>query len=358
MQNKLTIILTLKDRAEFTYRWMRYMNDMHCPYKILVADGGKDRIIERHLQELKNYPNLDYEYIRYPYDATIEDYYAKFENVVSKVKSEYLLLADNDDFYLLERIPEIINFLDSHQDCSGARGKLVYLDLFDRTGASGRLVNGMRYLAFVKESASIESESPYERVESLCANMCLNDYYANWYCVFRTRTFREAWEFLITLPVKEVVVTEILTHVLMVMSGKIKILPFPFYIRQSSTSSVADTLVAGNEFLERCLIDNGLSEFRIAIDQFFAAKSKEERDRIIKAVASWLEIFIANIYVARTSIKKGFLRSLRKRIKMALLTNRQIAKNYHYLLRLFFPWRKMKPLRLRMLEPYILEYGN
>ena len=95
---KLTIILTLKGREEFTFRWMRYMNEMHCPYKILLADGGANLELEAHLRHPNNYPNLDYEYIRYPFDASLDDYLNKFENVISRVKTEYILLADNDDF--------------------------------------------------------------------------------------------------------------------------------------------------------------------------------------------------------------------------------------------------------------------
>src|SRR5262245_43538562 len=121
----LTIVLTLKDRIPFTYRWMQYMHDMRCPYKILIADGGEDSAIEQHLRKHENYPYLDYDYIRYPYDATIEDYFKKLESVISRVESEYLLLADNDDFYLLECIPDILAFLDAQKDYVGAKGQDV-----------------------------------------------------------------------------------------------------------------------------------------------------------------------------------------------------------------------------------------
>ena len=56
-KNELTIILTLKDRVSFTYRWMEYMNDLSCPYKILIADGGIDKEVENHLLDKNNYPN-------------------------------------------------------------------------------------------------------------------------------------------------------------------------------------------------------------------------------------------------------------------------------------------------------------
>ena len=74
--SKLTIVLTLKDREAFSRRWMRYMNDQCCPYKILIADGGADEGIESELRNPTNYPNLDYEYIRYPFDNDWKDFYA------------------------------------------------------------------------------------------------------------------------------------------------------------------------------------------------------------------------------------------------------------------------------------------
>ena len=101
-KEELTIILTLKDRVSFSYRWMEYMNDLSCPYKILVADGGEDKNIENHLKDINNYPNLDYSYIRFPADNTLSDFYRKFVSVINSVKTPYLLFADNDDFFLLD----------------------------------------------------------------------------------------------------------------------------------------------------------------------------------------------------------------------------------------------------------------
>ena len=44
--DQLTIVLTLKDRAPFSDRWMHYMDDARCPYPILIADGGTDQAVE------------------------------------------------------------------------------------------------------------------------------------------------------------------------------------------------------------------------------------------------------------------------------------------------------------------------
>ena len=39
--------------------------------------------------------------------------------------------ADNDDFYLIDHIPEILSFLDANDDYVGCRGQLVYIDVYN-----------------------------------------------------------------------------------------------------------------------------------------------------------------------------------------------------------------------------------
>ena len=104
----LTIVLTLKDRAPFTYRWMRYMDDVRCPYPILIADGGEDAAAESRLRQPGNYPNLTYTYLRYPFDEDYGTYYRKLADVITRVATPYLLFADNDDFFFLEHVPAFI----------------------------------------------------------------------------------------------------------------------------------------------------------------------------------------------------------------------------------------------------------
>lgn len=351
----LTIVLTLKDRSPFTYRWMRYMDDMRCPYRILIADGGNDTAIEQHLRNPENYPHINYEYIRYPYDATIEDYYGKLENAISRVGSEYLLLADNDDFYLLERIPEILAFLVTHRDYVGARGSVVDLTLFDRTGLSAG-PSGVRYIALSNEAASIDGGSPIGRVESLCHEMRKYDYYQNWYCIFRSSPLQAVWQSLATLPIKELIVTEVLVHVLMVMHGKIKIFNKPFYVRQSHSSSTGAALVVGNGFLERCLVTNALSEFGVAVDRFVAVESQNERNRLLKAIAAWLEVFVSNIYRTRHRTKTSPVFRLLDKIRRHPLLGPWASKAYYRLAHHIFPLRRRSPVRIEIIEPYI--YGS
>ena len=356
-QGKLTIVLNLKDRSPFTYRWIRYMNDMRCPYKILIADGGKDEAVEADLRRPENYPHLNYEYIRYPYDSTLDVFLAKLESITSRVQTEYLLQADNDDFYLLERIPELLEFLDRHPDHVGARGQLVNFEVFDAAGQRNGLTEGSRYKAIGNDAPSIDSDDAMLRIETLCRDMSKYDYYANWYCVFRAPAFQEIWKNLVTLHVKEIIVLEILSHVMIAKKGKIRITPAPFYLRQSNTSEFGDTLVVGNEFLERCMVNNAFSEFAVAIDRFVPVDSPDERDRILKAIASWLEIFVSNIYHNR-SRSVGVTARLRRGVKTLPYFGPVLERCYIGCSHLLAPMRRRRVLRFKSVEPYFITSGS
>lgn len=352
-KNKLTIVLNLKDRAPFTYRWMRYMNDMRCPYRILIADGGKDEAVEANLRQPENYPHLDYEYIRYPYDGSLNVFLNKLENITSRVQTDYLLQADNDDFYLLDRIPDLLAFLEQHPEHVGARGQLVNFEVFDPRGKRNGLTAGTRYKAICNHAPSINADNGLERIEALCRDMSKYDYYANWYCIFRASAFQEIWKNLVTLQVKEIIVLEILSHVMMAKKGKIHIAPTPFYLRQSNTSEFGDTLVIGNEFLERCLVNNAFSEFAIAVDRFVPVDGPEERVCILKAIASWLEVFVANSYQTRVRSNTVGAR-LRRSVKATPYMGAAIERWYVGCSHLLAPMRQRQVLRFETVEPYIL----
>jgi len=78
--NLLTIVMTLKDRPLFTMRIMRYLNATEFPFLLLIADGGKNRRIERILAEKKAFPRINYEYVRYPQDASYQDYFRNWKS--------------------------------------------------------------------------------------------------------------------------------------------------------------------------------------------------------------------------------------------------------------------------------------
>ncbi|MEX1993679.1 MAG: TIGR00180 family glycosyltransferase [Steroidobacteraceae bacterium] len=142
----LTILLPLKDRVAFTHRWLAYAVDAGLPYRVLIADGGADGTIAQTVTEKKS-QGLDVEYVRYPFDRTYAEYYAKLADALSRVTTPYVVLADNDDLFIPEGLARAVEFLAANPEyvaCGGqcavfwlagtdtaARSDVIYGDRVD-----------------------------------------------------------------------------------------------------------------------------------------------------------------------------------------------------------------------------------
>ena len=99
--NDLTIILVLYDRGDYYHypmRWMKYASKYFQKYKIYIADGSGKSELQNLFNNKKNFNEVDYEYFQYPKDKNYNDYFSKLDNILSKVKTEFSILTDDDDF--------------------------------------------------------------------------------------------------------------------------------------------------------------------------------------------------------------------------------------------------------------------
>ena len=355
MSGSLTIVLLLKDRIEFTKRWMSYMDSNKCPYKIIIADGGRDQSIEQHLNNQDNYHNLNYEYIRYPYDEVLEDFYSKYHNVMNRVNSDYVIQADNDDFFILDRIPELIKFLDSNDDYVGVRGGHVDFKVYDKLHNQLNIIAGTHYTAIQRLSPSIDMSDPITRINYLCNNIAKYDYYSNWYCLFRTKTVCEIWDSLINISIKEPIIIEMLMHIFILEKGKIMIKDFPYYLRQTGTSQYGDHLITENDFLKRCINKGALSEFKTTVDQYLVDYSREDKKEIFNSLANWLQEFIVNINSNNLRYKNSMIYRLSLKIRSKFIIGKFIELIYIYFNNLTSDSVRRKVVELKEVENYIIK---
>ena len=131
LSQKCTLFVPLKDKHAFTLRLCLYLNAIKCPYKILFADGS---LTDKNEKVLKNYkhlfPNLDFEYHKFPPDNTLLDFSKKLAKICKLIKTPYCKGVSNDDFPILETIPNCISFLDSDEkheytSCGGTSFRLI-----------------------------------------------------------------------------------------------------------------------------------------------------------------------------------------------------------------------------------------
>lgn len=358
---KLTIVLTLKDRIDFTYRWMKYMNDIKCPYKILIADGGGSLEIEKHLKNANNYPNLLYDYIRYPVDENLDLFFKKLANVTSLVMTDYVLWADNDDFFLLDHVEEMIKFLDFNTDYVGARGSCIDFEIFGEMGNSENKVQGKSYFATELISPSIEQDSVYNRIQFLGENILKYNFYNNVYCLLKSRSMSKICADLSTLAHKSPIPLEILMNLMIVHAGKIKIYPNSYICRQIGTSQYGGHAVSGNNFIEDAIRNNSFSVFFEALNKFFIFERVEERLLVEKSLGQWILKLIISIHNNNQFSNRNtfrFFQSLKKNIPNNILFGIKpiIRAVLIFIKRLIWSYSpRVNIVSLNQIEKYILE---
>jgi len=329
------------------------MNEVKCPYFILIADGGDDVQLQDYLEDPAHYPCLKYKYLRYPFDENFDVFYQKLGSVIARVNTTYTLLADNDDFYLLDRIPRLISFLEDNPDYVAARGRHAHLSVLDHQGHPSQLVSGDAYTVVVSDSPSIDSYDRIIRSEFLCRNMSKYDYYQNYYSVVRTGALLRVWTYLIALPVKEPLLIEILSHLMLVCEGKYYVGQDLFYIRQSASSDFGDLLVKNNGFLERSLSDGALSVLWTVVDDYIHPMNMAERVRILNALASWLQVYIVNIYNSNNPLR-GSAFSFRSILKRCSVVRRCSRWVKHKVLPFVRPESVLTVREKAIIEPFVL----
>lgn len=151
----LSIVLVIKDRIEYSYRFLKCLNEQKCPFTILVADGGSTEQVYRHIK-FGNFPNLNIMYKKYPYDATLDMYHEKVADIVSYIETPLSIMMDDDDFIFINGIKRSIDFLRNNKHFSSCRG--LVKNVYVHGGAFGQLqiVNDLYYKEDVIGNTALE----------------------------------------------------------------------------------------------------------------------------------------------------------------------------------------------------------
>jgi glycosyltransferase domain-containing protein len=349
----LTIVLALKDRTPFTYRWMRYMNDVKCPYPILIADGGADQAIEAHLRDADSYPHLHYTYLRYPFDKDLATFYQKGADVVDLVSTPYVLLASNDDFFLMEHVPAFTRFLDANDGFVSCGGKPILLYLLSSDGTLVGTPSAGQYRAVDDDRPkSVTADDGVERVCYFLNNVRRHRLWSTQYQVHRTSAVKQASDFLRRHEFTDPVAVEIHLHVTLLMTGKYQQCDVPFWVNQLGTSQLTAALEGRANLVERFIMSNAFADVDRSLARF-TTMSTNDLERIHRAIAKWFAGSAIALYSSRRAeASTAGNRDLVERLYRAA---RRLLRPLAVALR---PTPPVRPqLRLAPLEKYILDPG-
>ena len=287
---ELTVLLTLKDRAEFTYRWMSYANSIRFPFQVLIADGGKDETVPQVLSDKTNFPNVNYEYIRYPYDVTYAQYYSKVVDALSHVKTPFAVTADNDDFFIVNGLRKAVQFLSRHPAYIACGGQCAFFWVASSTlnEREGLLYGDQIEWKCSCDAQPMTAETARERIR----NQSLSASDPSYYHVKRTEELRRQFQILLDSNLKDLFLVEYLIAFLTAIAGKTKRLETLYIARQHDSpgsSGIAHEEKFGDWF-GRMLVQSWSDDFTkfvnitaVTLAETDGVSFDEARDWVIKS---------------------------------------------------------------------------
>lgn len=270
LDSDLTILLTLKDRGAFTRRWMSYANAVRLPFKVLIADGGADESIASLLAAGGSFPNIKYDYVRYPFDDGYPRYYAKVVDALSRITTPFVAMADNDDFFVVDTLRASVDFLQKHAEFASCGGQSAFLWVNSTDAGGDAPVYGERVdWKRMSDIPPIEGATARERIRKSVMSAGESAPYD----VKRTSALRAQYELVRDLNFQDLFLTEHVLWFLNTIAGKSMRMKELFYARQqNSPESSAEAHVAqvGN-WLSRMLVPTWSADFAKFIEATAAA---------------------------------------------------------------------------------------
>jgi len=269
VNERLTILLLIKDRPQFTLRWMKYVNDHHFPFKIFVADGGLDKKIPKVLSEKENFPNICYQYVQYPYDQDRQIFTAKIVDALSKISSTFTAIANDDDIFSVIGLKKAVDFLSKNPDYKSAAGRTIGFYITPDTNP----IYGDNVEFVDTGSCSFDGKLSLERVLKQFQN-----YKATYYDVHYTKDLHRYFSELYDMNIKTGSLAELVTSFLTVADGKVHRNSEPYLYRQFNTYMSQNSLEKkkyGDQF-DRMLMPTWSQEFNMFIDAIASKIIKTE----------------------------------------------------------------------------------
>jgi glycosyltransferase domain-containing protein len=205
VNSQLTLLLVLKDRTQYTRFLMQYLNERGCPFKIIVADGGAETAIKEEFRDPNKWKNLSYDYIEFPYDEKVSDFYKKMSTAAQLVTTPFVVMIDNDDIPLMSAFYLQVHFLCQSPSFSSSRGQLIRTNF----GPSAVMAPGtnqrVEVLLDLKSfgplyhehtGSVIASDESAQGAASQRMQIQSEQFHSNWHNVIRTSHFQTAVKLL------------------------------------------------------------------------------------------------------------------------------------------------------------------
>ena len=268
----LTVVLALKDRAEFTPRFLQSVKG----YPLIIADGSR----EPHL-ELKG--RGDYFY-NGP-DFTYAHWFFKMVMALKRVQTPYAIVAANDDILVPSGLDRCVRFLDGNADYVAASGRIEGFWAFPDKVAGPRFARSRQYAPF---------DLPEDYGAATANERVLQGFANSWsfFAVYRTDALKTIWKDCNEIGFTDLQLHEKFCAMRALSLGKIKCDGgFASVLRQYGTSQGAGNV---GDFTSRLMRSNFSTERDDVLKRMRSLGVDEWR--LKDALADWYDGYLKREY--------------------------------------------------------------
>lgn len=270
--DQLTILLPVKDRVPFTDRWLAYAAGALRPFRILIADGGSDDQAAD-LAASRKSQGLPVEYVRYPFDSSYAHFYAKLADALTRVTTPFVVMADNDDFFLPQALTRAVEFLMAHPDHVACGGQCAVFWIAGAPAGGDTTYGEAVEWKVSSQFSSDVADTAEQRLRERCLGA--NDVF---YAVHRTDLLRSHFAALKDCSPRDLFLMEQLVMFLTAIAGKTRQLDMLYIARQQDSpgSSGGTHQERFGDWYDRMLVPTWSEDFTRFVDCSSAALARAD----------------------------------------------------------------------------------
>lgn len=307
MLQKLTIILPINQRPNFTLRFLDHAESQKLNCQFLIADGEQNKKIRKVLDESKKrYPSLKIIHLKFRKDRTYQDFFKKMVKTLNQVSTEYVKIADNDDFLIKSGILKSIKILETKPSYVCAAAGLSGIQVEPGTDKSYNMCYG-------KAKKISYRYTPLDKSEKICSNQVAERVAKgarNWwsyYGIYRTPILKKIWKSTLKINFSDLLLVEIYQSIATLINGKIISDPAKiFYIRQYNTSQRSSFKTTWGNHLLKSNFSSDVKKLTAEIIK--SSKDLKEKNKLKKVcnniLEKWLDDFLLSQYGQMRKLKR------------------------------------------------------
>lgn len=263
--NKLTCILTLKGREDFSRRFFDHIKEINFPYKLLIGDGDPSSSVKTILSDAR-IDHINYSYLSFN-DQCAQDYFYKIEKLIEQADTPYVMLCDNDDFLILNGIQKSIDFLDNNPDYISSGGEILGFNMLIKN-------NSVRILSekhIYHTPLNLDNNSPLARVITYFKNYHTPCFYN----IYRKEALLTSFKLFRATGINDFILMELFIALSATAQGRHHFSRnFLHYIRQTNSSQTNASI---KSFIHRILYNDLAKEITIMIRALSAQILEHEK---------------------------------------------------------------------------------